>query len=84
MAIRESVETVCDTCSDKISSGRFPTRILTVIFTTEQTEGRSVKPYLWNANLHICKGCEDRLTTGCVIVGEGAQGHNRYRIQENL
>jgi len=49
-----------------------------IIFTTEQTEGRSCKPYLSIENLDICDECLDKAAEGNSIFAHGAQGHNTY------
>ena len=49
-----------------------------VIFTTEQTEGRSVKPYLANVQLDICDSCLNNVCKGNYIFANGAQGSNEY------
>lgn len=55
-----------------------------VIFTTEQTEGRSVKPYL-TPDLHKLDLCEDCLDTiiedGKYLYGRGAMGYNKYEFR---
>lgn len=53
-----------------------------VIFTTEQTEGRSVaRPYLTMETLDLCDECMRNLMMGHYLFGEGAQGHNRYHFK---
>lgn len=50
-----------------------------VIFTTEQTEGRSTSPYLEIDNIDICPSClEILIKEGRYIHADGAQGHNKY------
>lgn len=51
-----------------------------VIFTTEQTEGRSVKPYLSTETLDICEKCLGRILEGNYLFGNGAQGYNQYNF----
>lgn len=56
---------------------------MNVIFHTEQTEGRSVKPYLSLKDIDLCDTHysqviqEDRN-----IHATGAQGHNRYYFKK--
>lgn len=50
-----------------------------IIFTTEQTEGNTTKPYVTTQTLDVCDKCYDKLTLkGKYIQGSGAQGHNIY------
>jgi hypothetical protein len=51
-----------------------------VIFTTEQTEGRSSKRYFSNQTLDLCQSCLDKALKGQYIMADGAQGFNNYRI----
>lgn len=67
----------CDLCGKETitASITYP-----VIFHTEQTEGRSVKPYISKQNLDVCNDCCDKI---CMIDANGAQGHNFYTIKGN-
>lgn len=49
-----------------------------VIFTTDQTEGRSVKPYLSRETFDICANCLDKVFKGNMIFAHGAQGNNIF------
>lgn len=51
---------------------------LQVIFTTEQTEGKSVPPYLQSESIDICDSCMQRVVNGEAIFAYGAQGYNTY------
>lgn len=54
---------------------------LDVIFTTEQTEGRSCPPYISRQKLDICDTCMSKLLkSGKYIQATGAQGYNTYTI----
>ena len=67
---------VCDICKRKDSTVtpiNYP-----VVFHTEQTEGRSVNPYISQQKIDVCDDC---LCTICKLDGYGAQGHNDYRIK---
>ena len=69
----------CDVCKEEMSSIHKDEKShITVVFTTEQTEGRSVKPYLSNELIDLCNHCEQKIIKGRMIFGEGAMGHNRY------
>lgn len=48
-----------------------------VMFTTEQTEGRSVKPYISYEKIDMCAEC---LKKAINIKGAGAMGYNEYEI----
>ena len=67
----------CDICKkEDAAAARIP-----VIFTTDQTEGRSVKPYLSNEEIDICGDCFSIILEGNFLWGEGAQGYNRYEFK---
>jgi len=74
----------CDICKNadvkQDSDGRDVR--LQVIFTTEQTEGRSCKPYLSLAKVDICPACLKRVIAGEALWGHGAQGWNTYYFKE--
>lgn len=55
-----------------------------VIFDTEQTEGRSVKPYLDTVKIDICEKClQTILKEGKYLHASGAMGHNEYYFKSN-
>lgn len=54
-----------------------------VIFTTDQTEGRSCEPYLSDETIDICKSCLDKVLKGNYIFASGAMGYNTYILNEN-
>jgi len=64
-------------CDNLASSGMFQ-----VIFTTDQTEGRSTNPYLSREEIDMCPECELRVLRGDAIWGYGAQGHNVFKFRE--
>ena len=67
--------TICDVCeNDK----EVCSKNINIIFTTEQTEGRSVEPYLSLNKIDICVKCLAKVISGNMLFGEGAMGHNRY------
>ena len=53
---------------------------LQVIFTTDQTEGRSVKPYLSIEKIDICQSCLDKILKGNYVFANGAMGYNEYNL----
>ncbi len=56
-------------------------RSMQIIFTTEQTEGRSCEPYFELVNIDLCDNCLNKIIKARrYITGTGAQGHNRYVI----
>lgn len=75
---KQTTSYFCDICKketekDNVKSiSRMP-----VIFTTEQTEGRSVEPYLDFVSIDICNKC---LAKSIKIKASGAMGYNNYRI----
>ena len=56
---------------------------MTVLFTTEQTEGRGVRTYLSYEKFDICSGCLDKVLKGNMIWGYGAQGNNTYYFKDD-
>ena len=52
------------------------------IFTTEQTEGRTIDPHLSNATMEICGDCYSHVVKGNYIWARGAMGHNTYYFKE--
>lgn len=67
----------CDVCLAKDASSR----TVPVVFITEQTEGRHIKPSAVKGNekIDICNACfEHMLTNREMLTAAGAQGFNRY------
>ena len=58
--------------------------MLQVIFTTEQTEGRPIKPHPINVNLDLCLSCFQKVCEGHAIFASGAQGYNNYWFRNVL
>lgn len=69
---------VCDCCKleKPTQKVKYP-----VLFLTEQTEGRSVKPYISYQELDMCKDC---MRVNISISGTGAMGYNEYKSINNL
>lgn len=66
---------ICDVCKKedaKMQSINYP-----VLFTTEQTEGRPVKPYISQQKIDVCEECLSKIIK---LQGNGAQGFNNYEI----
>lgn len=58
--------------------------LITVIFTTEQTEGRSCPPYLSPEKVDLCNSCYDQMVTeNRMPYGLGSQGYNLYAFTKN-
>lgn len=68
----------CDVCGEDMKTQN-PTMIQ-VIFHTDQTEGRGVKPYLSNCDIDICESCKNHILNGNYLHGSGAMGHNTYNF----
>ena len=56
-------------------------KVLSVRFTTEQTEGRSTVPYLSGEKLDLCKEHYQQYIDTLPLVGSGAQGYNDYEFK---
>lgn len=69
----------CDVCKEKLltTPDYKPTK-MQVIFTTEQDEGRSSKPYFSFGEMDLCKNCLAEALTGKYIHAKGAMGFNEY------
>lgn len=79
-----TTEIFCDICNkNKYPKETIKNTELTVIFTTEQTEGLRVKPYLSNQKIDICPECLATILQGNMLFAEGAQGCNKYYFREN-
>lgn len=75
--MKSKIETInCDTCGAVIVPPCTPIRY-PVIFVTEQTEGRPVKPYISYQDLDLCNECRNIVLR---IEANGAQGMNQYKL----
>lgn len=74
---KETIVIECDVCKEKVCTTVDSIK-MQIVFTTEQTEGRSTKPYFSSHNLDLCEKCLNKALTGNYIFGHGAQGHNTY------
>jgi hypothetical protein len=70
----------CDICEKPAKHLRFS---LQVIFTTEQTEGRSTSPHLSTEKLDLCEKCMEHICGGNYVWAHGAQGCNTYYFPED-
>lgn len=78
MATKEIKEITCDVCSIIIKSDTHKATNLSVVFTTEQTEGRSTEPYLSLVKIDICPTCMKSILLGKMLFAHGAMGFNQY------
>ena len=72
-------ETIC--CDIKGCKSTTGVKIIKmqVIFTTEQTEGRSCKPYFEIIDLDLCEACLQKILKERVYIkAHGAMGYNEY------
>lgn len=75
--MRKKIEiATCDLCGSKnnVKEVNYP-----VLFTTEQTEGRIVTPYISQSKIDLCEKCINEII---IITGRGAQGHNTFEKME--
>ncbi len=56
-------------------------KMVSVRFTTEQTEGRSTTPYLSGEKLDLCSVHFQKYIDRLPLVGSGAQGFNDYTFK---
>ena len=71
--------TYCDICGTETP---IETKPIQVVFTTEQTEGRSCKPHFTMEKIDICAECQSLRLKGNQLFGAGAQGFNRYEFKQ--
>ena len=71
----------CDLCEFTAAKGITP-KTVPVLFLTDQTEGRSVKPYLLSLTIETCDQCFSRIKDAQPLTGSGAMGHNTYTWRE--
>ena len=78
--MKEIIENVyCDICHKKATTYK----MLQVIFTTEQNEGRPCKPYLsYPEALDLCDDCLDKIMKGNYVFASGVQGYNDYYFKK--
>lgn len=67
----------CDICKSDMPTPKAD-RPIWVVFTTEQTEGRPVKPHLSLEKPDICDTCYAKMIENMPIWGSGAMGSNTY------
>lgn len=70
-----------DGCDKRVEDECNRQKVVSVIFTTEQNEGREVPPYLVTASIDICEECiQELIDSGRIITASGAMGCNTYVI----
>ena len=74
----EEIKYFCDVCKKETNyEGCFRVNY-PVIFTTNQTDGVSSKPYLEQKQIDICRHCADKVLK---ITASGCQGYNEYKVR---
>jgi hypothetical protein len=69
----------CDILECQQNVNKYKKVKLQVIFTTEQTEGKSVEPYLdGNYSLDLCHEHYNKVLDGNYVHATGAQGRNQF------
>lgn len=76
--MRKTIEVVTCDIKDCGLSTNILNENIQVIFTTEQTEGRSIPHYLSMHKIDLCSDCKKHLLSGHPIFGQGAMGYNTY------
>lgn len=57
-------------------------KTVSIAFTTEQTEGRTVPKYLEGKKLDFCEEHFKQYIDSLPLTATGSQGHNEYSIKE--
>lgn len=70
----------CDICKEESGAPRNGEGKVQVIFTTEQNEGRSTRPYFEIVDINWCEQCRYKALQGNAIWATGAMGYNEYRF----
>jgi hypothetical protein len=55
-----------------------------IVFTTETTEGRAVKPYLSPQEIYMCEKHHQQYLEAQPIKAHGAMGYNTYKMPTQL
>lgn len=62
----------------------FPTpNIISVVFTTNQTDGYPSEPYLSTERIDFCDECKKKIFEGKQLFAYGCQGYNTYYFKED-
>ena len=78
----EKIIWLCDICEKEVIYKEINQKKLSVIFETDQTEGRACDPYLSLKDVDICNTCYAKILEGCAVHGRGAQGYNKYYFRK--
>ena len=70
----------CDICKEESGAPRKGEGKVQVIFTTEQNEGRTSRPYFEIVDINWCEQCRYKALQGNAIWATGAMGYNEYRF----
>lgn len=73
---------ICDICKKEGNKITNHGQKMTVVFTTEQNEGRSTEPYFDTVVIDICEPCRTKLIEGKMLFASGAMGYNDYRFKD--
>lgn len=71
----------CDVCETEMAKHVEPTK-MSVIFTTDQTEGRPTTPYLFLTSIDLCVVCMTHVLNGNALFARGAMGYNTYYFKD--
>lgn len=74
---KEEIKYFCDICGENTKEKDIFQVNYPVIFTTNQTDGDSSKPYIEQKQIDICRHCADKVLK---ITASGCQGYNEYKI----
>ena len=74
---KEEIKYFCDICGENTKEKDIFQVNYPVIFTTNQTDGASSKPYIEQKQLDICRHCADKVLK---ITASGCQGYNEYKV----
>lgn len=80
MSTTTTTITICD-IEDCGEEAFHKQKTVSVVFTTEQTEGRSVPPYLSGEKLDFCEEHYKSLIAIFPLRASGAQGFNHYELR---
>lgn len=74
----------CD-IEDMKHGGKVVLHSVSVVFTTEQDEGRGTKPYLEIKDIDICESCLKFITDNYrAPMAQGAMGYDKYFLLPQL
>lgn len=74
---KEEIKYFCDICKEEINEKDCFRVNYPVIFTTNQTDGVSSKPYIEQNQIDICRFCAEKVLR---TTASGCQGYNEYKV----